>query len=73
MQGQGKKLPGVGFKKLKKILKRCRRDFQSQNDIHDHAVHDPETCPDHCPGPNLIQTLFSDIYIYIYFCYNSVF
>lgn len=49
MQGQGKKLPGVGFKKLKKILKRCRSDFQSQNDIHDHAVHDPKTCPDHCP------------------------
>ncbi|KAK9945671.1 hypothetical protein M0R45_011171 [Rubus argutus] len=49
MQGQGKKLPGVGFKKLKKILKRCRSDFQSRNDIHDHAVHDPKTCPDRCP------------------------
>ncbi|KAM5564028.1 putative E3 ubiquitin-protein ligase BAH1-like 1 [Rosa sericea] len=49
MQGQGKKLPGVGFKKLKKILKKCRRDFQSGNDINNHAVHDPRTCPDHCP------------------------
>ncbi|KAI4349655.1 hypothetical protein L6164_010219 [Bauhinia variegata] len=30
LQGQEKKLPGVGLKKLKKILKKCRRDCQSQ-------------------------------------------
>ncbi|GFP85598.1 E3 ubiquitin-protein ligase bah1 [Phtheirospermum japonicum] len=31
MQGQGKKkLPGVGFKKLKKILKKCRKQPNSQ-------------------------------------------
>lgn len=34
MHGQlnGKKLPGVGFKKFKKMLKRCRRDLQSHTD-----------------------------------------
>ncbi|XP_021802409.1 probable E3 ubiquitin-protein ligase BAH1-like 1 [Prunus avium] len=42
MQGQEKKLPGVGFKKLKKILKKCRREDS-------HEVHDVRTCPDHCP------------------------
>ncbi|TKY52527.1 E3 ubiquitin-protein ligase BAH1 [Spatholobus suberectus] len=40
MQGQGQKLPGVGFKKLKKIMKRCRRASKPLN----HP-----TCPDHCP------------------------
>ncbi|MBA0743785.1 hypothetical protein Gogos_006439 [Gossypium gossypioides] len=47
MQGQEKKLPGVGFKKLKKILKNCRREFQSKNDVHD-VLHN-QTCPQHCP------------------------
>ncbi|KAK9282210.1 hypothetical protein L1049_005123 [Liquidambar formosana] len=47
MQGQEKKLPGLGFKKLKKILKKCRRDFQSQNDID--GVLDMPTCSQHCP------------------------
>ncbi|XP_004290787.1 PREDICTED: probable E3 ubiquitin-protein ligase BAH1-like 1 [Fragaria vesca subsp. vesca] len=49
MQGQEKKLPEVGFKKLKKILKKCRKDFHSEDDINNLAVHDPRTCPDHCP------------------------
>jgi E3 ubiquitin-protein ligase BAH len=47
MQAQSrKKLPGVGFKKLKKILKRCRRKCppSSQNLIHSDSV-----CPHHCP------------------------
>ncbi|OMO81913.1 Zinc finger, RING-type [Corchorus olitorius] len=47
MQGQEKKLPGVGFKKLKKILKRCRRDVQSKTDVN--GVLDNHTCPQHCP------------------------
>ncbi|KAM7521482.1 hypothetical protein LguiA_011384 [Lonicera macranthoides] len=58
MQAQAqKKLPGVGFKKLKKILKKCRRRCPppSQNLIHqeddqDHAlVHAISTCPHQCP------------------------
>lgn len=48
MQGQDKKLPGLGFKKLKKMLKNCRSDLQSGNGID--GVHDSQTCPDHCPG-----------------------
>lgn len=59
MQGQDqKKLPGVGFKKLKKILKKCRREenhFQSQNlDFHNH---DSSTCP-HQYFPGKIILLF---------------
>ncbi|XP_059440100.1 probable E3 ubiquitin-protein ligase BAH1-like 1 [Corylus avellana] len=47
MQGQEKKLPGLGFKKLKKILKKCRSDFHSDNAID--GLHDTQTCPHHCP------------------------
>ncbi|BAT95713.1 probable E3 ubiquitin-protein ligase BAH1-like 1 [Vigna umbellata] len=36
IQGHGHKLPAVGFKKLKKTMKRCRRASTP-------------TCPDHCP------------------------
>lgn len=60
MQGQSqkKKLPGVGFKKLKKILKRCRREIPSRNLLLDHhppaqvevLPRDKSTCPHHCPG-----------------------
>ncbi|KAI3460810.1 hypothetical protein Pfo_017473 [Paulownia fortunei] len=62
MQGQGKgkgkgqkKLPGVGFKKLKKILKRCRKQLNSHRVfLHDQnngdgIRHDISTCPQHCP------------------------
>ncbi|KAL8054859.1 hypothetical protein ABFX02_04G020000 [Erythranthe guttata] len=46
-----KKLPGVGFKKLKKILKRCRKQLASHIDFHnisDAVPHNPSTCPQHC-------------------------
>uniref|UniRef100_A0A5B7C3S3 RING-type E3 ubiquitin transferase n=1 Tax=Davidia involucrata TaxID=16924 RepID=A0A5B7C3S3_DAVIN len=51
MQGQDqKKLPGVGFKKLKKILKKCRRDFHSHSHVHlDHAHGLHNACPHSCP------------------------
>ncbi|KAK8497523.1 hypothetical protein V6N12_037397 [Hibiscus sabdariffa] len=49
MQGQEKKLPAVGFKKLKKILKNCRREgTRSKKDVH--GVLDIQTCPQHCSG-----------------------
>ncbi|KAG2406581.1 E3 ubiquitin-protein [Vigna angularis] len=47
MQGQEKKLPGVGFKKLKKILKRCRKNSPSQKPLN--APLAAKTCPDQCP------------------------
>lgn len=57
MQGQDhQKLPGVGFKKLKKILKKCRKEeeqnhqFHSQNRSLDTSIHGSFTCPDHCSG-----------------------
>ncbi|KAK7392324.1 hypothetical protein VNO78_20758 [Psophocarpus tetragonolobus] len=37
VQEQGQQLPAVGFKKLKKIMKRCRKS----------SLH--PSCPDHCP------------------------
>lgn len=52
MQGQDQKqLPGVGFKKLKKILKKCRKDAHTQNPIDQdhHPLRDLSTCPSHCP------------------------
>ncbi|KAI4301404.1 hypothetical protein L6164_034687 [Bauhinia variegata] len=49
MQGQEKTLPGVGFKKLKKILKKCRRHVQSQKCLNEALA--VQTCPNsNCPG-----------------------
>ena len=49
MHGQEKnKLPGVGFKKLKKILKKCRRDCQSQKALN--GPNHVQTCPAGCQG-----------------------
>ena len=52
MKAQGKKkLPGVGFKKLKKILKRCTKQphhldaaLLTDLNLNNH------TCPQHCSG-----------------------
>ncbi|KAJ7972960.1 E3 ubiquitin-protein ligase BAH1 [Quillaja saponaria] len=46
MQGQEKKLPGVGFKNLKKILKKCRGDCQAHKGFHESLGSG--TCPDCC-------------------------
>ncbi|KAL6968516.1 RING-type E3 ubiquitin transferase [Sarracenia purpurea var. burkii] len=42
------KLPGVGFKKLKKTLKKCRSDLQSHNEMVLHHQDFSDTCPHHC-------------------------
>ncbi|KAL3531458.1 hypothetical protein ACH5RR_010780 [Cinchona calisaya] len=62
MQGQcqRKKLPpGVGFKKLKKILKRCRKNLRTHNDNnnddvlvldhHNNGDDESFSCPHSCP------------------------
>ncbi|KAG5514231.1 hypothetical protein RHGRI_035585 [Rhododendron griersonianum] len=56
MQEQNQKelpLPGVGFKKLKKILKKCRRDLHSHDDHEMLNLHDTHqisaNCPHLCP------------------------
>ena len=63
MQSQEKELPGLGFKKLKKILKKCRKDFESHQELDDNgspssaaadAQHD---CPHHCPGIGEFQVI----------------
>jgi len=47
VQGQENKLPGVEFKKLKKILKKCRKNHSTQKPLNALAT---KTSPDHCPG-----------------------
>lgn len=54
MQGKEKELPGVGLKKLKKILKKCRREFKSQDQMDRNPIRDGNSiartkCPDECP------------------------
>ncbi|KAL1542641.1 RING-type E3 ubiquitin transferase [Salvia divinorum] len=49
MKAQGKKkLPGVGFKKLKKILKTCTKK-QPHLDASFLTDHNNATCPQNCP------------------------
>lgn len=62
MQGKEKELPGVGLKKLKKILKKCRREFKSQDQMDRNPVGDGDSiaqykCPDECSGffPSLLK------------------
>ncbi|KAK4273212.1 hypothetical protein QN277_021657 [Acacia crassicarpa] len=47
MQGQQKKLPGVGIKKLKKILKTCSRDCRSRKGLNE--AFGLRKCSDQCP------------------------
>ncbi|KAH1081254.1 hypothetical protein J1N35_021015 [Gossypium stocksii] len=62
MQGQENQMPGVGFKKLKKILNKCRRDVQSKKKVHGHgAFLDLQSCPRHCPGRWMDKTYFYQI------------
>ncbi|GAB4841141.1 hypothetical protein Ancab_021885 [Ancistrocladus abbreviatus] len=50
MQGRERELPGVGLKKLKKILKKCRTDPHSQDDHPAPAAALPTpNCPHQCP------------------------
>nr|XP_025604068.1 E3 ubiquitin-protein ligase BAH1 isoform X2 [Arachis hypogaea] len=49
MQGQEKKLPVVGFKKLKKMLKRCSRRHSSSSSSRSSSSLSLNTCPDQCP------------------------
>jgi len=57
MQGQKEKknLPGVGFKKLKKILKRCRRNHVPSRISFTDAIN--HNCSRECPGT--VMGLFS--------------
>lgn len=55
MQGQKeekKNLPGVGFKKLKKILKKCRGDHVSSRIALNEAISQQHenNCPRECTG-----------------------
>ncbi|KAK6937385.1 hypothetical protein RJ641_030893 [Dillenia turbinata] len=49
MQLQQRKLPVVGLKKLKKILKKCRRDLQAHDQSIDGVLDSPTNCPHQCP------------------------
>ena len=68
MQGQKKKLPGLGIKNLKKILKKCRSDLQCHNGID--GVLGNQTCPDHCTG-NLKKK--KKKIFFTHFCFNFLY
>lgn len=68
-----KKLPAVGFKNLKKILKRCRTDTilsqnsrrsQSPSPLNDSPHGSSAICPHHCAG-----TIY---YAFFYKCFAIV-
>ncbi|PKH63897.1 hypothetical protein CRG98_050242 [Punica granatum] len=72
-QDEKKKLPGVGLKKLKKILKRCRRrDFPCQSQMmglcdESKSPTDGHVCPQLCPGwqnPKLISSLVLVLFLF---------
>ncbi|GMH25961.1 hypothetical protein Nepgr_027804 [Nepenthes gracilis] len=48
MQGQERELPGIDFKNLKRILKKCRIDLHSNNISNDEA-RTSSNCPHQCP------------------------
>ncbi|GMH02610.1 hypothetical protein Nepgr_004449 [Nepenthes gracilis] len=48
MQRQERELPGVGFKNLKKILKKCRTDLHPGYGTNDGALV-ASNCPSQCP------------------------
>jgi E3 ubiquitin-protein ligase BAH len=49
MKGMETELPGVGLKRLKKMLKKCRSELRSHQDAGSSS--DPATgCPAHCSG-----------------------
>ncbi|XP_021775380.1 probable E3 ubiquitin-protein ligase BAH1-like 1 isoform X1 [Chenopodium quinoa] len=49
MQNWEREFPGVGFKNLKKILKKCRHDIDSHNSCDDNGDLIPSNCPHQCP------------------------
>ncbi|KAJ0449860.1 putative E3 ubiquitin-protein ligase BAH1 [Helianthus annuus] len=51
-----KKLPGVGFKNLKKILKRCRSDVSRSQKLllRDDDGNKSPSCVHHCAGVCLV-------------------
>jgi len=62
MQGKEETLPVLGFKKLKKVMKKCRRDFRCKKNID--GLHNSQTCPDHCPGKSKKELqMFVDILV----------
>lgn len=70
LRGQEKKLklPGFHFKRLKKILKNCSRDFQSRHRHGDGACYAVaiHSCPDQCSG--METRLCSDSFVVFSYC-----
>ncbi|ERN02238.1 probable E3 ubiquitin-protein ligase BAH1-like 1 [Amborella trichopoda] len=68
MEGQEKQLPRVGFKKLKKVLKKCRKKEM----LKDGFEHSTSACPDSCSVcdatffPSLIEEMSA-----IVCCFNA--
>lgn len=74
-----KKLPTVGFKKLKKTLKRCRRhgdgidgDCDDDNNSTNNVDNcNPTNCLQHCPG-EIRFDFISVFYRVIMFVFNFI-
>lgn len=76
MQGREKELPVVGLKKLKKMLKRCRRDLQTHQEEGEEeraggvncrgggVGSDRVGCPGHCPG---IENFWGFFWCFLFF------
>ncbi|KAM3733031.1 hypothetical protein ACB098_11G104100 [Castanea mollissima] len=65
MHGKEETLPLLGFKKLKKIMKKCRRDFRCKKNID--GFHNIQTCPNHCPvcDGTIFPSLLKDLSLVI--------
>ncbi|RZR93560.1 hypothetical protein BHM03_00022110 [Ensete ventricosum] len=64
MQGKREKdFPGVGLKKLKKVLKRCRRDLESQRQRPEGE--EESKCPSSCAG-NWIGHSFPFLFVFLF-------
>ncbi|EEF39249.1 conserved hypothetical protein [Ricinus communis] len=57
MQNQEKELPALGFKNLKKILKKCRKDLESHQQLDNNGS--PSADVQRCPGTGLATRLSS--------------
>lgn len=64
MQGKREKdFPGVGLKKLKKVLKRCRRDLESQRQRREGE--EEIRCPGSCAG-NWVGHSFPFLFVFLF-------
>jgi hypothetical protein len=60
-------LPGVGLKRLKKMLKKCRSELSSHQETPSSAAADGVRCAGHCSGKNHDRIAILASFCYSYF------